>query len=326
LKPHLDIHSQEIAMNACQPFFSMRLVTLAAVALLSACGGGGSDDAASTDTTPSAETAQSVSANGMVVSEDAADATSETLKTTQAVVAGAQASQTYACAGGGTAVYTVTGSSGAALTNGALDTGETYSLTFTACRGSAGAASLDGTMTLAVTAASTAAVTVQTSTQGIVVALPNRTLTLNGSSTLAQAVTTNGASVVTTNRWTSAQVLLTSVRNARSSSLTLSGIDFTRSVTATGGVIGGSTGNGTLTMAVNLPNGAWTATIATHGTVNYDASGLPTQGRWQITLPYNRIDLQLATGSATITVDHGPDGTIDRTWTYTVNTLAAQAV
>lgn len=309
-------------MNVCQPRLSKQVVALAAIALLSACGGGGGgDDGAATDTTTSAETAQSVSANSMVVSQDAAHATSETLKTTQAVVAGAQASQTYACAGGGTAVYTVSGSSGTALTNGALDTGETYSLTFAACRGSAGAASLDGAMTFAVTAASTDSATVQTSTQGIVVALPNRTLTLNGSSTLAQTVTMNGASIVTTNRWTSSQILLTSVRNARSSSLTLSGIDFTRSVSTTGG----GTGNGTLTIAASLPNGAWTATIATQGTVSYDTSGLPMQGSWQITLPHNRIGLQLAAGSATITVDHGPDGTIDRTWTYTVDSLAAQA-
>jgi hypothetical protein len=313
-------------MNTCQALFPKRFVALAALALLSACGGGGGDEASSADTTVSAETAQSASANGMVVSEDAANATAETLKTTQAVVASAQASQTYACAGGGTAVYTVTGSSGAALTNGQLDAGETYSLVFSACRGSAGAASLDGAMTLVVTAAATDAVTVQTSTQGIVVALPNRTLTLNGSSTLAQTVTTNGASIVTTNRWTSSQILLTSVRNARSSSLTLSGIDFTRSVTATGGVIAGSTGSGTLTMAAALPSGAWTATIATQGTVSYDAGGLPTQGSWQITLPYNRIGLQLATGSATITVDHGPDGTIDRTYTFTATILTAQAV
>ena len=310
-------------MTASKPFAPIHCATLALVALLAACGGGG-DTAA--DTTVSSETAQSVSANGMVISEDAASASAETLKTAQAVVAGAQASQTYACAGGGTAVYSVSGSSGAALTNGQLDAGETYGLQFTACRGSAGAASLDGTMTLVVTAPSAGVVTVQTSTQGIVVVLPQRTLTLNGSSTLAQTVTTNGATSTMTNQWTSPQITLTSLRNARASSLTLTGVDFTRSVTTTGGVIGGSTGSGALTIAATLPNGAWTAEIVTQGTVSYDTSGLPTQGNWQITLPHNRIGLELGAGVATITIDHGPDGTIDRTYTFGAGTLAAQAV
>jgi len=299
------------------------LPAVALLALLSACGGGGDT---TSDTTVSAETTESVSANSLSMTEDSANAASSMLATAQAVVAGAQASQTHACAGGGTAVYTVSGGSLGGATNGQLDAGEVYSLQFHTCVGSAGAASVDGTMTLEVTAASAGAVTVQTSTQGVVVALPQRTLTLDGSSTLAQTVVTNGATSVTTNRWTSPQITLTSLRNARASSLTLSGVDFTRSVTTTGAVVSGSAGHGTLTLAAALPNGSWTAEIATQGTVSHDANGVPTAGSWQITLPHNLIGLQVGAGTATVTVDHGPDGAIDHTYTFSVSTLSSQAV
>lgn len=309
-------------MNATTPRFALSLSTLAAAALLAACGGGSDSE----DTSITSETAQSVSANSMVLSDDAASANAVALSTTQAVVAGGQASQTYACAGGGTALFTITGGTVGSVVNGQLDAGETYSLQYTDCRGAAGAASVNGTMTLVVTAAAADAVSVNTSTQALVVALPRRTVTMNGSSTLSQTVVTNGATVVTTHRWTSPQIAFTSLRNARSSSLTLSNVDISRSVTTSGGVVSGSSSTGGLTMALGGPNGAWTATITTQGAVSYDANGLPTQGTWQMTLPHNRIGLQVGAGTATITVDHGPDGTVDKTYTFSTNTLASQAV
>ena len=301
---------------------SLPFSALATALLLTGCGGGDDNE----DTTLSSETAQSVSANSMVLSDDAANANAVVLSTTQAVVAGGQASQTYACAGGGSALFTLTGGSVGSVTNGQLDAGENYSLQFTDCRGAAGAASVNGTMTLNVTAASADAVSVNTSTQAIVVVLPRRTLTLNGSSTLARTTVTNGATVVTTQRWTSPQIALTSLRNARSSSLTLSNVDISRSVTTTSGVLSGSSNSGTLTMALGAPNGGWTATLATQGSVSYDASGVPLQGAWQMTLPHNRIGLQVGGGTATITVDHGPDGTVDRTYTFGTSNLANEAV
>jgi hypothetical protein len=311
-------------MTASTLRLPLQAIALAAATLLAACGGG--SDGTDTDTSVSAETAESVGANAMVLPDSAAGASTETLKTTQAVVAGGEAGQTYACAGGGTAVFTVTGGSLASLSNGQLDAGEVYAMQFAACRGSAGAASVDGAMTLSVIAASADAVTVDTSTQGIVVALPQRTLTLNGNSTIVQTVVVNGATTVSTTRWTSPQIQLTSVRNARSSSLTLTGIDHTRSLSVTNGLLSATSSSGTVTLAAALPNGAWTASIATQGAVSYDSNGVPTQGAWQITLPHNRLALSVATGTATLTVDHGPDGSIDRTYTFGTVALAAEAL
>lgn len=300
---------------------ALPLTTLATALLLAGCGGSADD----TDTSISSETAQSVSADTMALSEDTANANAVALNATQAVVAGGQASQTYACAGGGTAVFTITGGSLGSVVNGQLDAGENYSLQFNACRSAAGAATVSGLMTLAVTAASASSVAVNTSTQALTVTLPQRTLTLNGSSSWSQTVVTNGSSTTTTAHWVSPQIELTSLRNARTSSLTLSNVDVSRSVTTLSGVLSGSSLSGSMTMALGTPNGAWTATLATQSAATYDASGVPVQGSWSMTLPHNRIGLQVGAGSATITVDHGPDGSVDRTYTFSIATLASQA-
>jgi hypothetical protein len=293
------------------------------LALLAACGGGG-DDAGSTANV-SQETAQAMSANSAVVPADSTEAAATVLTTTQAVVAGGQASQTFSCAGGGTALFTVTGGSLASVTNGVLDAGEVYSVSYAACRGSAGAASLDGTATLTVVSAAAGATEVNTATQGIVVTLPQRTLTLNGNSVLSQTVATNGATTTTTSRWTSPQIVVTSQRNARSSSFTLTDIDLSRSIAVTSGVISARSSSGTHTMNAVLPNASWAITTATQGAVSFDANGVPTQGSWTITLPNNRIGVSVVPGTVTVTVDYGADGTIDRTYTFNATTLAAEA-
>lgn len=301
-----------------------RLALAPLLALLAACGGGGGDDA-DPSAAVSPETAQAMSANSAVLPADSTEAAATVLATTQAVVAGGQASQTFSCAGGGTALFTVSGGSLASVTNGVLDAGEVYSVSYAACRGSAGAARLDGTATLTVVGATAGMTEVSTATQGIVVTLPQRTLTLNGSSTLSQSVATSGATTTTTSRWSSPQIVVTSQRNARSSSFTLTDVDLTRSVAVTGGVISARSSSGTHTMSAVLPNASWTITTATEGAVSYDATGVPTQGSWTITLPHNRIGVSVVPGTLTVTVDHGADGTIDRTYTFNTTTLVAEA-
>ena len=304
------------------PSTRLALIPAAAMlALLAACGGGG-DDAGTPVTGVTESQAQAMSANSAVVPSETTDAATTLLSTTQLVVAGGTASQTFSCAGGGTAVFTASGSN---LGNGQLDTGEVYNVTYTDCRGSAGAASLSGSATLTVVSAVAGAVEVATSTSGIVVTLPQRVLTLNGTSTLSQTVVTNGATTTTTNHWTSPQIVVTSQRNARSSTFTLTGIDVTRSIPPTNGVISARSSSGTHTMNAVLPNGSWTVTTATQGAVSYDANGMPTQGAWTITLPNNRIGVNVVPGTLTVTVDFGADGSIDRTYVFTSAAIGAEA-
>jgi hypothetical protein len=139
-------------------------------------------------------------------------------------------------------------------TNGQLDAAETCNLSYAGCRGAAGAAQLDGSMTLAVTAASGSDVTVRTATRGLTVTLPQH---------------------------------------------------------------GADAGRGAAERPVERD--------ASQGNVSYDANGVPTAGTWQITLPHNAIGVAVGAGTATVTLDHGPDGTIDRTRTFTTTTLDAEA-
>jgi hypothetical protein len=300
------------------------LASAALAALLAACGGG-SDDA-STDTSVSQDKAQSMSADSSAMATDGTDGAQALLATTQAVVAGGSASQTVNCAGGGTAVFTVTGGSVSELANGVLDAGEVYSVTFNGCRGNAGAVALTGSATLTVVSNGSGVLAVSTATQNLQVALPLRTLTYNGSSSLSQTVTTNGASTTTVNRWTSPRIEVRSVRNSgRTSTFTLSNVDLTRTFVQTGGVITARSASGTHTLDAVLPNASWSITVATQGAVSYDANGVPTQGAWTITLPNHIVGVNVVPGTLTVTVDIGGDGTIDRTFVFSTVTIVSEA-
>ena len=301
------------------------LPVAATLALLAACGGGGEDAGAPLGAVSESQ-AFSMSANSAVLPADSVESQATVLATTRAVVAGGTASQTFNCAGGGTAVFTVTGGSVGTVTNGQLDAGEVYSLTYTDCRGATGVAALTGTATLTVVAAAAGSTEVTTSTQNLKIALPLRTLTVNGSSALSELVADNGAGVVTTtHRWTSPAITVTSQRNAVTSTFTLSNVDQTRVITTTGGTISARTRSGTVTMAAQLPGRSWTVTTATQGAVSYDANGVPTQGSWTITLPGNIIGISVVPGTLTVTADWGADGTIDRTWTFTSAQIGTEA-
>lgn len=302
------------------------LLAASTAALLAACGGGGDDAAANGNSgSASTETLQSASANGVVAAHDGARAQAAVLGAARAVVLVGTASQTVACAGGGTAQFTATAGSAGSLTNGLLDTGEVYSMQFFDCRSQADAASVTGALTLTVNQASGENMSVTTSTQAVVVALPERTVTFNGSSTLSHTVEANGATVVTTDRWVAPSLSMVSLRNGRSTSFALTNVDFTRSVTTTNGVLVGSSNQGGLTMTYIGPIGTWTASIATQGTATFNASGVPLAGAWLITLPRDLIALQVGNGNALLTIDFGRNGSIDRSYIWPVLSLTAEA-
>jgi len=310
-------------MMPSQVRHAMRCATVVAAALLSSCGGSGESD--TPQDSVGSEIAQSVSANTLAIGPDTVNANVAVLLTVQAVVAGGQATTTIACDGGGTARFTASGGNGVSLLNGVLDAGEHYSMVFDNCRVSDGADSLSGLMSIDVISASANEMTLQTSTQGIVVARPHRTLTLNGSSTISQSSVTNGATVTTTNRWVSPQIALTSLHNGNLSSLTLSNVDLTTTSTTVGGVPAGSTSSGTLTITVAWPGMSWSATITTQGPASFDVNGVAIEGSWLMTLPHDRIGLVVAADLATVTLDNGANGSIDHTFFFGVLALLAAA-
>jgi hypothetical protein len=291
------------------------------IALLAACGGGGGTDAPPPANAISAEAAKSASANTAAIPNDTAAAMSDVIATAEAVVAAGSASATISCPGGGTAVYQVTGPNAALLLNHQFDQGEVYTLTYNACRSASGAASVNGSMSLTVTSKTADSITLDTATNNVVVTRPLSDVTLNGSSTVTRTVQTAGNTTTITTHWVTPNFSITSHRNGRTTTFSYTNVDITRTVVITNGVVTGTSYNGTSTMSWTWPNGSFSITFATQGSVGCDANGTPTQGTWTITLPNNRIIVTIVPGTVTIQVDYGNDGSIDRIYTFTVTDL-----
>jgi hypothetical protein len=92
-----------------------------------------------------------------------------------------------------------------------------------------------------------------------------------------------------------------------------------------GGALQSSTINGHHSLVGTLPNASFSYAVATSGSVTYAADGTPASGRWTVMLPNALITVTVANGTATIAIDDGKDGTIDRTITIPAGQLAADA-
>jgi hypothetical protein len=239
----------------------------------------------------------------------------------------AVASVPVACAGGGTATLSITGGTAASVLNGQFDAGEVYQLVFANCRSAFGAVNVNGALALTVQAASATELALALAVTDLAVTLPRGTVTLAGSSTRQlSAATLAGGATQWTSRFTSPGVTLaTQYNNGRSSVFTLSGVDITHQSTWLSGVLQSSSINGTHTLAATLPNRSFSHTVTTQGDVIYSAIGVPVSGVWTITLPRTLITVSVANATATITVDDGKDGTIDRTFTVPVARLQSEA-
>jgi hypothetical protein len=300
--------------------------------LLAACGGGGSSSGSSAPLSAVNNVTQSLakamSANTLIVPREAGGAVAAALNAARTVVEGVQATQSFTCAGGGTASFSFAlGSSGtpAQLVNGQLDAGERYVFTFNNCKDAGSPATLSGVMSLEVMSAGVGSVTVNTVMTNLAVTTEHGSVALNGSSMLQQSTSTSGTSTTVTNHWTSPSFSVTTAFNGRTSVFTFTNIDITQTVTTTSGVVTDSTYTGSSTLSAALPSNAFNIITATTSTVTYDVNGNPTSGSWTITLPNNRITLTLANNTARVDVDYGADGTIDATYTFTIVELVIDA-
>ncbi|MCE9659783.1 MAG: hypothetical protein K8R60_14575 [Burkholderiales bacterium] len=316
------------------PAFALSLL---AAALLAACGGGGSDRSVGLDDA----TATMYAANAAQIGSDAAGVADAGVQAAQAMIAagagamasddrmaaqaaGAQplATSSKPCPGGGTATVSITGGTGGSESNGKLDTGEVYQVSYAACTGAAGLGQLDGTLAMTVLNASgdsaNGALSLTTTATGLMLTTPRGTATLNGSIQRDYSVATDSDGTVHLGSHfvTTPSVTLATNYNARSSLFTLSATDIQRTATLVGGVLQSSTIMGTHTLAGVLPNATFSFTVATTGgATTYGPDGRPTSGAWTVTLPSNIVTVTIANAMATITIDHGKDGTIDRTIT-----------
>jgi hypothetical protein len=113
--------------------------------------------------------------------------------------------------------------------------------------------------------------------------------------------------------------------NGRSGSFTVSNLDVTRVMNWAGGVPAGSTLSGHHDLTGTANGRPIDVSVATTGSVTYDALGTPVSGAWTSVRTDATVATVIANGVATITVDDGNDGSIDHTWIIPVSQLLAAA-
>lgn len=325
-------------------------LVVAAATLLAACGGGGGDSGGTATAATSDADAVSIAANATSISDSAATAADAAILAAQSVVTAppiintatgalaharsqeAQASPnaltnvTVTCLGGGAAKLNLSGGTSNSLTNGKLDAGEIYQIAFDGCRSALGAVAVDGSLTLTVNAADANGWSLTLVADALSATLAGGSVSLTGSLTreASVATTTDGSTQLTGKMTSPGLTLATSFRN-RSSTFALAALDITRQSTWKNGLFQSSTLNGTHTLAINTPNLVATYTVATQGGVSYSVNGVPQAGAWTITLPGRSIGVSVASSTATITIDDGKDGSVDRTISVPVARLQSDA-
>jgi hypothetical protein len=289
-------------------------LTLALLAGLSACGGGGDSSTSSSVDVSSRSSAQSVGASGAAMPADSTEAAGVAVATAQAALAVAGN-----CAGGGAATFSITGGTTLSRANGVFDAGEVYDITFAQCKSASGAAVVNGRMALTVLGTAPS-LSVSTGTVNLSVALPLRTVTLNGSSTLTQTIATSGASTTTTTtHWVSPGIRVDSLRSTGGSThYELSNVDYTRAIVAVNGVPVSSSCDGHSTLDARLLFFPWFITLATVGPINYGPTGIVISGHWTIDLPRDHIDLQISASSVSLRVDLGNNGSDDLVFIFSL--------
>lgn len=316
--------------------------TLLLAALLSACGGGGSDSGgSSTSNDLSDTTATSYAAQAATVGASSVGTLDSVLDATVALIGSgsssqaastrvrAQAAVTRSCdlngTGSGSVTITLSGGTALSLLNNQLDAGESVTLDFSSCQIGSNSPAFSGTATLAVTSAdsSSGSLAGTWTVTNLSAALSGYTVTLNGSTGVSRRVDSDVTTTSYRNGSWNAQVGA-SGGTPRSFAVSNGSLDV--AVTRVNGVVTATSSGGSHT----LTSGSTSFTVSTSGSASYDSSGLPTLGSWTLTLPRHRLVLDLTSdqngGTATLQLDAGNDGSIDRSWTRSRTELLLAAL
>lgn len=318
----------------------LRLLPFTAL-LLAACGGGGQGG---TDTVTTDDAAALTSADSLQAPADAGAALDASLLTLQAVVATqAQAEGQAAplalaaparplgiaqvpvpCPGGGQALLSITGGTAASVLNGQLDAGEVYQLDFSDCRAAQAAVVVNGRLSLSVLTASDSDWSLQWTAQALAVGLPRARSTLDGQwATQVSASTQADGSTLLSSQWQADSLSLANTVGSRTRQFTLSALALQRSSVWQSGQPVSSSLSGQFSLAASGPAGSTQVSATVQSQVSRQADGAPGSGHWTLTLPHAALDLTLANALATLRLDEGPDGTVDRSWQLSLARLLA---
>lgn len=221
------------------------------------------------------------------------------------------------CSAGGRIVWTATGADADGLDNGRFDAGEVYAVRFEDCATVRGRA-LTGSATVTVLARGTGLIELGLVLSGLVYTGPMGGFTLSGEvQRRLEWVQADDGSQSLTGRLTASAVALATTIGQRQASYTLSALTWTvsRGLDASGQEFRRSH-EGRLQMAAVTPRRPdATLDIASSGSLTAADDGLTASGTLRVTNTANEWNVVYGGGSATITLDFGRDGTIDRTWT-----------
>jgi hypothetical protein len=311
-------------------------MTLSAVsaALMIACAG-----TTETEAVPlSNQTATHYTAIASAVAADASGALDATLATaTQLVTATAHAAkagrrqalalskQGLHCAGGGQAKMTISGANSAEEVNSRLDAGEVYQIAFVDCRSAAGSPALNGGVTMAVISAGDEVTAVNLSTTTLMASLPRGTLSLIGSAGVQRRVAVNGTGSEVTTRITASGLSVGTDVNGHSANFTLSDVDLTRQAAHAAGTLQSTRLSGTHSLSGTIGGEAFDFGVATQAAASFNALGAPTQGTWVLTLPREIVTIGVENATATIEIDEGKDGSVERSFAVPIALLTAGA-
>lgn len=315
------------------PRFMKTAATLAAVCLLAACGGSGGDDDDGTAgiSNESAEGYAADSAAMPVVAADGVDLAVEAVEAgLSAGAAGAggvkiqSVDGSAACAGGGTVSWTVTSLDAEDEANGRLDTGEVVDVEYAACIGADGTTTLDGSLQLTVNERDEDSSDLTLLVSGLELRKPAGSFTVGGGMRLQrETVTLDGGGSERRRTLSSESVAMVTMIGERESNYRLRDLDWTVVKTYdAGGAFVSRTHDGELTLEADNPRrpDAQLA-IDTDGALTVGADGYVAAGRLVATSNEHELTATWADASVTITLDLGRDGSIDRSWTITRDTL-----
>jgi hypothetical protein len=317
-------------------FFRMGIACAAALGL-AACGGGG--DPAPTVQPLGTTEAQAYAADASVMPMTAADGIDaaadaltravgdrlgradaparQALAGTEAGPLATTAEITRDCSASGRIVWTATGASAAELDNDRFDAGEVYAVRFEDCA-TVGGRTLTGSATVTVIARSTGLIELGLSMSGLAYTSTMGGFTLSGEvQRRLEWVQADDGSQSLTGRLTASSVALATTIGQRQASYTLASLQWTvsRGLNAGGDEFRRSH-EGSLQMAAVTPRRPdATLDIASTGSLTASDDGLTASGTLRVTNTANEWSVVYGGGSATITLDFGRDGTIDRNWT-----------
>lgn len=322
------------------------LVTLVA-AMLAACGGG--DDSAPADNDTS--NAQGYAADGSTMpltsttaldegtaaleaglaATATASGSADDVERRQALAASPAAgglSVSAACSGGGQVTWTVSGGTVAQQVNGHLDAGERYEISFSACQVSGSGATLDGQLSLSVTARTDTSSDLSLAATALKVSVAQGSFQLDGS-VRAQRAAANvtGGGTQMSSLYTASALGLGSTVAGRQGSYQLRNLNWTvvRTTNASG-VLQGRSHQGTLELAASTTRRpSATLAIATVGSVTLGADAAAAAGDFSISTAIDKLAVSYANGSVTISLDKGNNGTIDKTWTLARGSFLSDA-